>query len=99
MPAQYGQVESSDIIEANRVIKTLCQKRAGCVFVDTWSLLADANGRMVQRYFLDDGLHLSPDGYRRWISGLRQAIQLANTRPKATAERNAWQAARHSAER
>ena len=74
MPAKSAKISSADIVETNRTIKTMCEERRNCIFVDTWSFLADANGLMISRYFLDDGVHLTPDGYRQWISALKQAM-------------------------
>ena len=72
--ATWMKMEQSDITEANREIKLLCEMRGNCVFVNTVGLLGDTNGQIVQRYYLDDGVHLSHDGYRQWISALKQAI-------------------------
>jgi lysophospholipase L1-like esterase len=80
MPAK--NIALSDINNANQSIKSLCASRGNCVFVDTWRFLADKNGYMITRLFLDDGVHLSTEGYRAWILSLKQAIQdipLANT--------------------
>jgi lysophospholipase L1-like esterase len=73
MPSRAVQ-NTVEIIQANRAIKSLCEKRGNCVFVDTWRFLTDENGQMVQRYFLD-GVHPSPEGYKLWISALKQAMQ------------------------
>jgi lysophospholipase L1-like esterase len=84
MPARHEKIAPQDIVNANKVIKSLCANRGTCIFVDTWSFLADKNGRMINSLFLDDGVHLSPDGYTAWISALRQAIQnsaTANAQP------------------
>jgi lysophospholipase L1-like esterase len=73
----------SEITDANNVIKTLCEKRGNCTYVDTWRFLADRNGKIIGRFFLDDGVHLSSEGYKAWIAALKQATQLAvvNTQP------------------
>jgi len=95
MPAKGWKINSLDIVEANRTIKTLCQKRENCVFVDTWSFLADANGQMIQHYFHGDGVHLSLDGYREWILALKQAIQhVPTTQPNEALQRDSPQVAR-----
>jgi lysophospholipase L1-like esterase len=75
MPARHEKIAPSDIANANQVIKTLCANRGNCIFVDTWRFLADKNGQMINPLFLDDGVHLSPNGYKGWISALKQAIQ------------------------
>jgi len=76
MPVRRKGILLSDITDANNMIKTSCEKRGNCTYVDTWRFLADRNGKMIDRFFLDDGVHLSPEGYRAWIAELKQAMQL-----------------------
>lgn len=75
MPARHEKINPLDIASINLVIKTLCAERGNCVFVDTWRFLADKNGRMINPLFLDDGIHLSPNGYKSWIAALKQGLQ------------------------
>lgn len=93
MPTQKQQIAFSDIAEANDVITALCEKRGNCIFVDTWKFLADKDGQPITRYFLDDGVHLSPEGYKAWIVALKQAMQLtlasAHMRPTDIARKSA----------
>lgn len=77
MPIGRRGVLLSDITDANNAIKTLCEKRGNCIYVDTWRFLADRNGKIIKRFFLDDGVHLSSEGYKAWIAALKQAMQLA----------------------
>ena len=63
------------IREGNETIKSLCAKHARCTFVNTWPLFADTNGQIVRSLYLDDGLHLSPDGYIVWRTALRSALR------------------------
>ncbi len=75
----WMKMKESDITEANRTIKSLCERRSNCIFVDTWNVLADSNGRIIQQYFLDDGIHPSSSGYRQWITVLNKAMnQIGN---------------------
>jgi lysophospholipase L1-like esterase len=75
MPTRPGLISFLDATSTNSAIKTMCEKRGNCIFVDTWSFLADANGQIIKQYFLDDGAHLSQSGYKQWITALRQAVQ------------------------
>ena len=63
------------IREGNEAIKSLCAKHARCTFVNTWPLFADANSQIFRKLYLDDGLHLSPDGYIVWQTALRSALR------------------------
>jgi hypothetical protein len=68
------KMKESDVDDANRTIKSLCEKRGNCVFVDTRSFLADSDNHIIERYFLEDGVHLSAEGYRQWIKALKEAL-------------------------
>jgi len=75
MPTTIKHISQIDIIEANLTIKALCEDRGNCFFVDTWSFLTNKSGQMIQDYFLADGIHLSPNGYKVWIAALKEANQ------------------------
>jgi lysophospholipase L1-like esterase len=77
MPIKRRGILLSDIIDANNMIKALCEKRGNCIYVDTWKFLTDMKGQMINHLFLDDGAHLSSEGYKAWIAALKQAMQLA----------------------
>jgi lysophospholipase L1-like esterase len=70
------KMKESDVDDANRTIKSLCEKRGNCVFVDTCSFLADSDNHIIEGHFLEDGVHLSPEGYRQWIKALKEALNL-----------------------
>jgi lysophospholipase L1-like esterase len=74
MPTGIKHINPTVIVEANRMIKTLCETRDNCIFVDTWSFLADESGQPIPKNFLADATHLSPSGYRLWISAIKQAM-------------------------
>ena len=70
-------IDLATTTEANRVIKSLCAERANCRYVDTWPLLADAQGQIYRAFFRDDGLHLNSEGYRVWQSALKTVFKQA----------------------
>ncbi|MDR0510943.1 MAG: GDSL-type esterase/lipase family protein [Rikenellaceae bacterium] len=55
------------IMEANRLMKELCEKR-GARFIDAWSQMVDAEGNPTggKDYFLEDRLHMNAEGYKLW---------------------------------
>ena len=75
LPVRPSVVAANDIAAANRSIQSLCAARAHCTFIDMLPLLADDNGTPHPDHYLEDGLHLSPSGYRIWIETLKQAIR------------------------
>lgn len=70
MPAKDFRIDPQEIKDANLVIRKLCAKHEGCVYLDTWSILADVDGNPIASYYLPDGVHLSAEGYAAWINAL-----------------------------
>ncbi len=75
LPARYAGIDPLAMQAANRTIESLCAQRGNCRYVDTWPVLADAEGRANPDDYLADGLHLNAQGYERWIALLRAAMQ------------------------
>lgn len=75
MPVAPGLVDAPALIGTNQAIQRLCAQRAHCTFVDTWPILSDSAGRIHAAYYVPDGVHLSPDGYRAWITALKPYAQ------------------------
>ncbi len=59
----------------NAALATLCRARPTCRFADAGPLLRDATGAPDPQMYLADGLHLSAEGYRRWIEVLGPAVR------------------------
>ena len=74
MPAAHPNINYTDVIPVNHAIKSLCEKRKNCTFIDTASFLLDPNGKMIPGFFTD-GVHLTADGYKQWISVQKQTFQ------------------------
>jgi lysophospholipase L1-like esterase len=56
-------------------VNALLQRMAretGARYVNLWPLFLDARGRLDARY-TNDGLHLNPLGYERWVRYLKQS--------------------------
>ena len=59
--AQIPQVH-----ELNRMLQSWSKERDWTRYVDCTSYLADADGKPIRKYYRDDLLHLSPEGYAEW---------------------------------
>jgi hypothetical protein len=59
-------------VELDRMIRRVTQARAGVSFADVAPVLI-VDGRPGP-YYLDDGIHLDPDGYRVWSQRVRRAV-------------------------
>ncbi|MCD8173688.1 MAG: GDSL-type esterase/lipase family protein [Alistipes sp.] len=63
----------AEIVETNELIKAICAEK-GVEVIDMWTALADGNGKLNAAY-TNDGLHLTGDGYLRWVEVLKPYIQ------------------------
>ena len=59
----------------NAALADLCRARPHCRFADAGPRLRDATGAPDPQMYLADGLHLSAEGYRRWIEVLGPAVR------------------------
>lgn len=56
---------------ANVLIRALADSDERVDFVDVWPTMLGADGRPRRELLVEDGLHLSPEGYRVWASLVR----------------------------
>ena len=63
--------------KANDMIKDYCKTDERLSFADISVALLGKDGRPDKKLFLDDQLHLSKEGYRKWTAILRPAIEEA----------------------
>ncbi len=63
-PARYAIIDR--IRRVNDLVRREIESRASGYYVDVFSEMLDRSGKPCAEYFLDDGLHLSREGYRLW---------------------------------
>lgn len=64
----------------NERVRHLAESDERLDYVDTATPMLGADGQPRPELFLDDGLHLNPDGYRLWTRVLAPALTPANDR-------------------
>lgn len=52
--------------ELNQRLEAWCKDKDWLRFIDTTSYLADSSGQPIPGYYVEDRLHLSPEGYTKW---------------------------------
>jgi hypothetical protein len=57
--------------ETNELVRALSKRDALVEFVDVWPTMLGPDGRPRADFLLEDGLHLSRDGYRAWADLVR----------------------------
>ncbi|WP_027378462.1 GDSL-type esterase/lipase family protein [Chryseobacterium daeguense] len=56
------------IKEANKMIAAFMKKEPNAEFIDITEVMKDANGNVRKDLFLEDMLHMTPEGYQLWTS-------------------------------
>ncbi len=52
--------------KTNQKIEALCQQNPNLFYIDLTNVLLDDQGQPKANLFLQDGLHLNPNGYQKW---------------------------------
>jgi lysophospholipase L1-like esterase len=63
-PARYPIIDRIRCV--NDLVRRDIESRVSGYYVDVFSVMLDQAGKPRAEYFLDDGLHLSREGYRLW---------------------------------
>jgi len=61
--------------QANTLIRTRCAADAKCTYVDPWPSMIGKDGTPKPEFFVEDGLHMTPEGYKAWTQMLRPHLQ------------------------
>lgn len=64
------------ILEVNSYAELRLENRANSMFIDVHSIMLDSANKPISRFYADDGLHLSADGYRLWTQIVRASGHL-----------------------
>jgi lysophospholipase L1-like esterase len=65
----------SEMMKANQLIKDFLKKQRNTSFVDVFPLMLDKQGNPRQELFLNDLLHMNPDGYEIWVKELKKHLK------------------------
>ena len=63
-PARYSIIERTRVL--NELILHDIESRPSAYYVDVFTAMLDETGKPRKSYFLEDGLHMSRQGYRLW---------------------------------
>ncbi len=59
----------------NKLIRTHCESKAACAYVDPWPFMIGKDGTPKPEFFVPDGLHMTPEGYKAWTQMLRPYLK------------------------
>jgi lysophospholipase L1-like esterase len=57
--------------ETNTMIRTRCSADKKCTYVDPWPSMIGPDGTPKPELFVEDGLHMTPEGYKAWTKMLQ----------------------------
>ncbi len=63
---EYGKV--------NKQISKLASKNDLVKFIDMWPVMLDPNGYPIEDLFVEDGLHMTPAGYKLWAEEIKKYL-------------------------
>ena len=52
--------------QTNKLISTRCATDRKCTYVDPWPSMIGKDGTPKPEFFVEDGLHMTPEGYKAW---------------------------------
>jgi lysophospholipase L1-like esterase len=52
--------------EANKQIKAFLKNQKNAQFIDVYNAMLDENGNMQEKLYVEDRLHMKPEGYAIW---------------------------------
>jgi len=81
LPTRRPDKSNAAIVACNAAIERLTTE-LGLQYVDLYSIFADASGELNPDFSLEDGLHLSDDGYRVWLRIIKEHLAIEHDRDK-----------------
>jgi lysophospholipase L1-like esterase len=70
LPVNLYWIDNSAIKAINRALKETADEFNNVEYLDVFLLFVDANGKPIDDYLLDDGVHLSDKGYDVWAKAV-----------------------------
>ena len=61
--------------QTNTLIRTRCAADRQCTYVDPWPSMIGKDGTPKPELFVEDGLHMTPEGYKAWTQMLRPHLK------------------------
>ena len=74
-PSLNRWVKVIEMKKANTMINEYLNTKSNAAFVDIFSPMIDLNGKPSEKWFLEDGLHMTDEGYQLWTKILAPYIK------------------------
>lgn len=73
LPVRLPWFSEDTVPRVNSLLQQLA-RQCGVVFLDIYHCFTNDRGRLDDQCFLEDGVHLSPHGYRVWAAALADSL-------------------------
>ncbi|OGS73575.1 MAG: hypothetical protein A3F91_12210 [Flavobacteria bacterium RIFCSPLOWO2_12_FULL_35_11] len=74
-PSLNRWAKVTEIKKANTMINEYLNAKSNAAFVDIFSPMIDFTGKPSEKWFMEDGLHMTDEGYQLWIKILAPYIK------------------------
>ncbi len=74
LPVRVDFISDDSIRSINSILRTMAHE-TGAAYLDIYSRFVDTQGRPIREYLMDDGVHLSAQGYIVWSNLLEGIIE------------------------
>ena len=61
--------------QTNTLIRARCAADRSCTYVDPWPFMIGKDGTPKPEFFVEDGLHMTPEGYKAWTQMLKPHLK------------------------
>lgn len=73
LPVRFSSLDNEDIRNLNASLRHLAAEEGVC-YLDLHTLFVDQEKRLIGRYLLEDGVHVSDEGYRIWAEEIEKLL-------------------------
>lgn len=74
LPVRFPYIDNDDIVRMNRSLRHIAAEEQ-VSFLDLYTLFTDKNMLPIGQYLLDDGVHVSDEGYRIWSEAIEPLLR------------------------
>ena len=73
LPVNMEYIKNETIDEVNKALQTLANE-TGIEHLNIHDRFVDTKGRVIKEYLLDDGVHISNEGYAVWSKAVEEIV-------------------------
>jgi lysophospholipase L1-like esterase len=75
LPVLFPMISNDEIIEVNGKLKKIAEEEEDVEYINIHTTFLDGEKRPIAAYLLDDGVHVSDEGYKAWSAVVEKIVQ------------------------